>query len=417
MYGMNSQTRASTLNKIRGKRFFMDNNYIKFGEEYLPYSSFFKNSFINPERYIAEIQNRVYSIYNYAQSRDLVNVFCTITAPSEYHPLRQIFNKEGKPTGKVAKNNNYNKAHTPKTTAKYLSTQFAKILKDRAWTSIAKENRCYFRVIEPHKDGTPHLHISIFVPRQNVARFNALFTRLFPSPLGKIEINVNNPVAYLMKYVLKTLDDLRFDNDNISDLTLWYVYHGICRIYTSRTLISLDVYRVLGGRYTLNELSLMYKEKRLTVYLDPLNNKPVSIFDEFGEIWTKKIPLDINFNKMRHEAKPCLKTKKISFPVTYQGETYQYINGVIHDLHDFPMIPSRMKDYPLLDYYNSLDIETVNLQHYGLTQNECIKRGLVTGEVAPLDSFSPDFDYLEKPFNPYFEQFESFKYYLNNQGA
>ena len=72
-----------------------------------------------------------------------------------------------------------------------------------------------------------------------------------------------------MKYILKTLDDLRADNQKITDLTLWYILHGICRIYTSRTLISLDVYRVLGGRYSLNELSVMYKDKEISILLCP----------------------------------------------------------------------------------------------------------------------------------------------------
>lgn len=413
---MNSITRQRTKEKIRNTRYYLDNHFVKFGNEEMPYSHFFKNSFVNSDRYIAEIQNRVWSIYNYARSRDLVNVFCTISAPSEHHPLRQIFNN-GKATGKVAKNKNYNKENTPKVTAKFLTKQFSKILKDRMWNNIPKADRCYFRVIEPHKDGTPHLHISIFIPKDKVDLFVKLFTRLFPEPMGKIEVNINNPVAYLMKYVLKTLDDLRFDNDNISDLTLWYVYHGICRIYTSRTLISLDVYRVLGGRFSLNELTIMYKEKRLTVYVDPLTNKPSQIFDDYGNIWTKKLPIDINFNHMRQEAKPCLRQKKVSYPVTYDGTQYQYSYGQLYNLENLPKIPSRMNNYALFEYFKTLDIENVNFQHFGLVQNECVRRGLIDGEIAPLDSFGVDFEHLSKPLNPYAEQFERFSHYFDEQGV
>jgi hypothetical protein len=416
MYGMNSFTRKFTKEKIRNTRFYMDNHYFKFGDEYMPYSSFFKNAFINPDRYVAEVQNRVWSIYNYARSRDLVNVFCTISAPSEHHPLRQIF-KNGTATGKVVKNKNYNKENTPKTTAKFLTKQFQKILNDRIFRNIPKADRCYFRVIEPHKDGTPHLHISIFIPKDSVPHFTKLFNRLFPSPLGKLEVNINNPVAYLMKYVLKTLDDLRFDNDNISDLTLWYIYHGICRIYTSRTLISLDVYRVLGGRFSLNELTLMYKEKRLTVYVDPITNKPSQIFDDYGNIWTKKLPIDINFNHMRQEAKPCLREKKHKFLVSCDGIEYQYSNGKLYNLENLPKIPSKMKDLQLYEYYKTLDIETVNMQHYGLVQNECVSRGLIDGEIAPLDSFGADFEHFEKPLNPYENEFNRFRHYFDDIGA
>ena len=83
MYGMTHETRKMTLQKIRDTKFYMDNNFVKFGDEYMPYSHFFKNAFINPHRYIAEIQNRVWSIYNYAQGKDLVPLFFTLSAPSE----------------------------------------------------------------------------------------------------------------------------------------------------------------------------------------------------------------------------------------------------------------------------------------------------------------------------------------------
>lgn len=394
MYGMTHETRKMTLQKIRDTKFYMDNNFVKFGDEYMPYSHFFKNAFINPHRYIAEIQNRVWSIYNYAQGKDLVPLFFTLSAPSEYHPKRQIF-KNGKFTGKVVRNHNYNPENTPKKTAKYLSSCMRKITNDRAWRKIPKSHRCYFRVFEPHHDGTPHIHVMFFVPKENLFEFTCKVNDLYPAPQGELVVNVESPVHYLMKYVYKTLDDLRYGEDNISDLTLWYIYHGICRIYTSRTLISLDVYRVLGGRYSLNELTLMYKEKRLTIYVDPFSNKPTQIFDEFGQIWNKKIPIDINFNQMRQEAKPILRPKKQSFTVTYDGHDYLYKNGNLYDCDDIPIIPSKMKDLQLFQYFHFLNPDTCdNFIHYGITQNECIKRGLIDGEIQSLNHFNTKFDYL-----------------------
>lgn len=35
----------------------------------------------------------------------------------------------------------------------------------RVLRNIDKEDKCYFRVYEPHKDGTPHLHFSLFVQK------------------------------------------------------------------------------------------------------------------------------------------------------------------------------------------------------------------------------------------------------------
>ena len=384
MYGLDQHKRKVAKDKIRNVKFYLDNNFIKFGDTEVPYSNFFKNAFINPNRYIAEIQNRVWSIYNYATARNLVNVFCTITCPPEFHRLKKL------KSGKIVRNHKYNIANTPREGSRHLSKMLKKILQDYMYKSIPKEDRCYFRVTEPHHDGTPHLHISFFIPEDKVEKFVKLFTRHFPEPLGKIETKVENPVSYLMKYVLKTLDDLRYGDDNISDLTLWYVYHGICRIYTSRTLISLDVYRVLGGKYSLNELTVMYKEKRLSVYVHPDTNKVIQIFDEFGRIWCKKMPIDLNMNRILNKTKPCLKKdlpKPKYTPVLVDGTKFNLFKRDLYPvLKCFSLPPKR--DYELLQYYHSLNPELCNLQHFGLVQNECIRRGLINGQIQSLNDFN-----------------------------
>jgi len=392
MYGFDQHKRKIAKDKIRNMKFFLDNNFIKFGDTEVPYSNFFKNAFINPNRYIAEIQNRVWSIFNYATSHNLVNVFCTLTLPSEFHRLKTL------KSGKIVRNKNFIALNTPKVSSKFLSKMVKKILDSNFYKDIPKEYRCYFRITEPHKDGTPHLHISFFIPEDKVDGFVKLFTRHFPEPLGKIETKVDNPVSYLMKYVLKTLDDLRYGEDNISDLTLWYVYWGICRIYTSRTLISLDVYRVLGGRYSINELSVMYKEKCLSVYVNPDTNKVIQIFDEFGRIWVKKMPFGLDF-AMRKDAKPCLKKHIKPIKIQIFSKDGRLINPVQKPI-------AHRKNYDLMQYYNSLNPDLCNLQHFNLVRNECIKRGLIEGEILPINIF-------DSAVNPYLEQFKQFKKYLD----
>lgn len=393
MYGFNIHTRALAMQKVKNVKFYMDNNFVKFGECTYPFSHFFKNSYINPQRYIAEIQNRVYSLEAYASSKNLVPLFVTLSAPSEYHPLKQIPNRTGKKL-KFAKNPKFNPINTPKTTAKYLSKCMQKITNSKHYRNIPKDQRCYFRVTEPHQDGTPHLHVMFFIPKDNLTAFSHSIQNKFPSPQTEIVDNVESPIKYLMKYIYKTLDDLRYGEDKLSDLTLWYIAHGICRIYTSRTLISLDVYRVLGGRYSMNQLTYMYKEKRLTVFLDPTTNRPIQIFDDYGQIWNKKIPIDVNYNHMRQEAKPMLKEKTKSYPITIDDHEYLYINGNIIDLENKPFNFSTAKDFQLLEHYNSLDIENVNFHHLGLVQNECIKRGLIKGNLQNVNDFNTNFNYL-----------------------
>ena len=46
-----------------------------------------------------------------------------------------------------------------------------------------------------------------------------------------------------------------------------------------------------------------------------------------------------------------------------------------------------MKDYQLLNYYYSLDIDIVNLQHYGLVKNTMIERGLLNGSLTNLNDY------------------------------
>ena len=410
MFGITSKSRKVALQKVDNTRLFLDNNFVEIGGESFAYSQFFKNSFINADRYIAEINNRVNSLYNYARSRELENLFLTLTLPSEYHSLKTL------QSGKVVTNKKYGgrkilftckhpitkkkikfnnpkenrEKHYPKQASKQLSKMFKKILDDSNWKKINRDDRVYFRVTEPHKDGCPHLHVSIFIPKDKIRTIANVIAHIFPAPASKVETDVKNPVAYLMKYILKTLDDLRADNQKITDLTLWYILHGICRMYTSRTLISLDVYRVLGGRYTLNELSVMYKEKEISVLLDPLTNKPMEIFNEYGAIWERSKPKNnINYDKRKPISKT-LERNKHEQPIKVKKgfQEYQYYQSD-GDMIELPIIPSNMKDYQLTNYYQSLDVEEVeSLVHFGITQNECIKRGLIDGSIQSLNDFN-----------------------------
>ena len=424
MFGFTSKSRKLAFNKVDNTRLFLDNNFVEIGGKTFAYSQFFKNSFVNADRYIAEINNRVNSLFNYAQAKDLKNVFCTLTLPSEYHRLKTLSN------GKVVTNKKYGarkilftckhpitkkkikftnpkenrEKYYPNQAVKVLTKMFEKIRHLRAYRNIEKDFRVYFRVTEPHKDGCPHLHISIFIPENNVSKFVNDVKELYPSPACEVETDVRNPVAYLMKYILKTLDDLRADNQKITDLTLWYILHGICRIYTSRTLISLDVYRVLGGRYSLNELSIMYKDKEISVLLDPLTNKPMEIFNEYGLIWSRKKSVNnVNYDKRKPISKT-LERNKHEQPIKITKDCKDYLYYKVDDeLIEIPTVPAHMKDYELVDYYQSLDVEEVDsLVHFGITQNECIKRGLIDGKIQSLNSFNTDItneDYTMQKYN------------------
>ncbi len=371
--------------KMKGQRNYMKTNGFEKNGQFIPYDAFFKNSFINADRYIAEIQNRAWSLYGYAKGRNLVNVFVTLTLPTEYHKTRGIY-RNGKRI-KTIKNKSFidDDEHSPKAGSRELSKMLGKIWKDRVWSSIDKDDRVYFRVTEPHKNGTPHVHASIFIPADKVDDFVAMIERKFPAPQSKIETKINNPVNYLMKYVLKTLDDLRGNEDNISDLTLWYIYHGINRFYTSRTLVSLDIHRVLGGRYTLLELTKMYHDRELTVLIDPQTKKIMTVYDNNLEVYSAS-PINVDYESMK------LSPKKMMKKIVRKNNIYT--TPSVHD--DKIVTPAYMKDYELYNYFKGLDVddEDLSLLHFGITQNEVIKRGLMDEQIdiQSLNDFNDDFD-------------------------
>jgi len=327
---MNEQRLQKAKYKVKANKAYMKSHGIVLNNKIIPFSDFVANSYINSDRYIAELQHRAWSIYEYAKSQHLQNIFVTLTLPSKWHPMKQkskndktlIFNKKFGGRNYITEINkikflnchvkqripyiepildysNTRDKFTPKNASKELTKLLKKIFDDSLYKNINSNDRCYFRVTEPHKNGTPHIHMSLFVPNSSKDSITKALTRLFPAPLGKIETEVNSPVKYLMKYVLKTLDDLREEDSTTSNLTLWYLYHGISRFYTSRTFVSLEIYRKLKGMYKLEELTKKYIINEVSVYLYSDTKKIAMIENEFGTIY---VPKPVNWSQKINEA-------------------------------------------------------------------------------------------------------------------
>ena len=419
-YGLTTFQRDYALKKLHKNIEYMNDNGITMDGRFVPYAEFVQNSYNNSDRYIAEVQHRAWNMFYYARENDLVNLMFTLTLPTEWHPMKRkyphsktdktmIFNKKFGGRKYITKINGYKfmncivtqnipfkepildfspiDKYSPHNASKELS----KMLNDglynsRAYRSIPKDMRCYFRVTEPHKDGTPHIHMSLFIPEDKKDSIIKTLKRLYPAPLGEIETNIRKPVHYLMKYVLKTFDDLR-DDKNISNLTLWYLYHGISRFYTSRTFVSLDIYRKLNGVYELKELSEKYLRGEVKVHLYPESNDIALIENEFGTLYTPK-PIN-QHEKEEHtyleaEFVPLFKPKQDykPIPIDYDGESYYFAEGKINKLIKKPY---QMGDMELYTYFQNLDIETVEYKHYLHTRNLLVERGYDVGEKVSLD--------------------------------
>jgi len=408
----------SAKDKLQFNKEYLNANGIQLDNKFVPYANFVANSYTNSDRYVAELQHRAWSIFEYAEGRSLENIFFTLTLPSKWHPKKEY-------KGKLINNPKFagrqyictiNKikfvnAHvvqrvpyiepeldfsqtvdkyTPRNASKELSKMLKKLWDDRAYKNIDKKDRCYFRVTEPHKDGTPHLHVSLFVPKNKSERIVKSLKRLYPAPMGKIEMNVKSPVKYLMKYILKTLDDLREDS-SVTNLTLWYLYHGISRFYTSRTFIALDIYRKLNGMYSLPELTELYENQIISVFIDSKTKKIHHIEDEHGIIYTQK-PInwfekifqsdydDSDLNIFEPLSRP---KKDEPIDIIIDGEQFVYFKG---NISKYKKQPYQMSDFELYKYFKSLDIETVDRHHYLFTRNLLVKRGYLEGDLLPLDA-------------------------------
>ena len=195
-----------------------------------------------------------------------------------------------------------------------------------------------------------------------------------------------------MKYIFKTLDDLRQnpDLDNLTDISYWYLKHKIRRFTMSQTFISLEIYRKLNGSIDLISLTKNYNKGLVTVVVDPDTRKPLKIFDEFGDLWQKtRIIKDSNTIKRYEDASDDIK----SFGNILKQKQVLKICDELFKSYEKPKPVSRMKDYELVNYYKNLGGD-VNVQHLAYVENLMLYRNLdnFTHYHEKHDLNAPDID-------------------------
>ncbi|MDD2698818.1 MAG: replication endonuclease [Arcobacteraceae bacterium] len=277
-YGLNMFEYNEVQIKLEKQKHFLDNSYIydKLSNNKIPLSTVTISSNINPKRYYSEIQNRINTLIDEAKSKNLIPIFLTLTLPSSYHQM-----KTDKKTNQLTPNNKYNNL-PPNVAIKELTKMFARLRHDRSLKELSKENRIYYRVNEPHKDGTPHTHILLYVPKESVTRVVTAFKRLFDTKANDIQTDINNASAYIMKYINKTLPNSKQEKLTLQDkyLNAWYSKNKISRFNSSRTLAPLKLYRLLYRRFTLQELTYAVNNKQLQIFvLEDDRNKIMEVLD------------------------------------------------------------------------------------------------------------------------------------------
>ncbi|MDK2061816.1 replication endonuclease [Aliarcobacter butzleri] len=280
IYGLSESDYLEVQEKIRKQNCFLEYNYIydKISSSHISLKDLVISANHNPDRYYALIQNRINTLTNEAKGNGLEAIFITLTLPSEFHKM-----KMDKQTNTLIKNPKYNDI-SPKEAVKYLTKMYSRLRHDRSLKELTKDERIYFRVNEPHKDGTPHTHILLFIPKSNVNRVVTAFKRLFDNKANDIQTDIKNATSYIMKYINKTLPLSKQENLSKKEkyLNAWYSKHRIVRFNCSKTLAPLSLYRLLHDKFNLKELTTLIKKKSLAIFVLQTNrNKIMEIF--FGD--------------------------------------------------------------------------------------------------------------------------------------
>lgn len=275
-YGMDQHDLSKVRDKLRNQNNFLNFSYITNDQTGQAFS--LKECIIssnhNPDRYHAEIQNRINTLDREATEAGLTPVFLTMTLPSEFHEMKHA-------NGKLIPNPKYN-GTTPANAVKILTKQWGKLRQDRSLKELSKHQRMYYRVNEPHKDGTPHTHILLFIPKDRIVKVETAFKRLFHQAGNKFEKNIRSAASYIMKYINKTLPLSKKEQMSETEhyLNAWYIKHRVSRFCSSRSTAPMYLYRLVNHRFSLYALTQVRKQGTLQVLARPEDDKIMEIWDE-----------------------------------------------------------------------------------------------------------------------------------------
>lgn len=430
LYGVTPKDKRDIDEKLKGQKYFLDHNYININDsKFIPLSDISMTANHTPDLYHAEMFNRVKTLQDYAKGLGYdTPVFITLTPPSYLKPLKTI--KLKSKLFKVVDNPKFiGFENYVDNTREYNSYYWTKFLRQGLFQELKNkfgERLIYMRTCEPQLDGSLHTHIMAFIPNKYKDRFVKLINGYFHTQTDvKTDFdNTQGIIGYILKYILKSFTHK--DTNNLDSVGYWYVKHQIRRFTTSRTLVPMGIYRKIRqkddyrnllemtkyyktGRiqievfYDSNKLdtrahstinSLDYRIASITVIVNDYlethfdlvyeKNFNVSLYVVDPQSKTNKIPTAISINNAKNSLKTILKT---IVPVEYDGIQYALIDN---ELKKMVIVPSRMSDFKLYQYYQSLDPDSksIDLKHFAVTQNECIKRGLINEKIQSINDFN-----------------------------
>ena len=141
----------------------------------------------------------------YAIRHELSAALITITAPADMHMKKQ--------KGKL---------YSPIDVHKKIQSQWKKY-SDNTYQWV--DDNFYFRIVEPHKDGTPHWHVMIFFPKKKLAHHKKALLSAFEIESFKgteildwknLDLHKNDAIGYLLEKVQKGFEkssQIKYDNN------------------------------------------------------------------------------------------------------------------------------------------------------------------------------------------------------------
>jgi len=408
MYGLNKDIKNYIDKNIEKNKTFLK-NLTFYNEDYKLVSMFDSdlNANLSPQRYFAEVNNRVHTLFAVAKELELVPAFLTVTLPSCYHPSSE----------------NYN-GSTPKQSALYLSDIWAKFLRKKIFANIKKNTgtkMIYIRVYEPHKSGVPHLHAMVFIPKaylsQVKSKFYEHYTKYSFKKVGlKFMSNFKHAkyeeaqgaIAYILKYMNKTFKHAK--DNKMTDEAYYFAYHGIRRFITSQTLIPLWIYRKIKHNENTRDLYKLTKQyvqgniytcfnkeyivqRYIHTDVEKYEDEIINIEEEVREkvIYQKNHFISSQFKVSKKHYEPIPKSFKGKqqdyVPIFTNGALTHIYNPFKKDIVVYKKHITQMTDLELYQYYKNYDIETESYVHYLGTRNYMIQRGLLSGETFNLSEF------------------------------
>lgn len=387
-----SQYYTHTLGKVENTVSYL-NRFTLFNKssgEFYHMSYDYLNKRMNDAIYYNAVSTFMSNSYN---SLDFVPIFVTFTLPTEYHKFKQVTDKIT--SRKKFVSNPMYKNYTINEGYQVLSNAF-RDLTHEFYISRRRINVKYFRVVEPHKDFTPHLHALLYVPSYYFDEFEIHFKNILNSNDLGVQFDYTvldsalSATSYIMKYVKKSLSPS--SSGDLFVIDGWASSNKIRMVSYSRT----PVPRYVFDKFSRN-IDLSFGMEKYSM----INN--VLDFCSFDIVYTKS-------NKIVRSCSSSALKSELHFA---------YFEIVVRQKKQFlkPFILKKdaiNRDY-VLDYLEQLKKDNFNFFKLHFYEYDEFYSFKIHTDLAYL---SDDFDffgyYKRMIFNDFYEFIELYNNFISN---